>query len=279
MASSWVPSGNSIPIDKPNNNQEEIVGVNAPALSPDINGEGANGSNACLEIEGNDSSIQRLYLWVNNVESAFTVSGSVAQSVARRQFFPRDFAQPALMISGQTPNQYEYGRIAEFVRQSHLNVINPSFGGTGLGLVTLTVFTDQKPTKFPMVKGPHQNLRIRGYVSSIERATERFVNAPDFKFEFIIAEATKFLGLQDQIQVGTELVSIVDALDQGRLTGPQRGSTHKEQTNERVEAVQYAEDAIENIVALLQQWTANEAGVGQIDPDDVFTDPLPTSSP
>lgn len=202
MASSWVPGGLQQPIDRG-------YSVRSPDFRPDQGGEAINGANALLE-KGDGS---RVFLWVNNVESAFAMAGNTAQSHRSRRFYPHNFTQPSVTISGQTPNQYEYGRLAEFVRSAQLRSLNDDqalltfklFEGGGAGI------TNDNPA----IRGKHQQIAIRGYVTRVDRITERFINAPNWTMEFVITEAQSFLGLHDQPAVRQRLKTIIDGIRHG----------------------------------------------------------------
>src|SRR4051794_32460385 len=58
----------------------------------------------------------KAYLWVHDIVMNFQVAGAYAQSHRWRQWYPRNFVQPRITITGQTPNQREYGRLCEFIR-------------------------------------------------------------------------------------------------------------------------------------------------------------------
>jgi hypothetical protein len=182
MAGSWTPKGDEFArIDRG-------YVVKTPDFRPDAGGEAINGANAYLEdLDGN-----RVWLWVNDISSDFSMVGSTGQSKKRRTFFPHNFAQPSVNISGQTPNQYQYNRLAEFVRKSQTDVI----------------LHDQRVLKFrciatpentirPIVKGGFQSIALDGYVKAMPRLAERWVNAPPYSFDFIVTYAIKLLELDD----------------------------------------------------------------------------------
>lgn len=199
MAKSWTP-GTDVeqPIDRG-------YAIKRPNLSPDRAGQPQKDANAYFE-NGNG---ERVFMWVSDVEAQFAMTGSTAQSRAYRRFYPHNFAQPTCTISGQCPNQYEMGRLAEFIRDSQLLQLedNP--------LLKFRLFTQGKDTARPLQKGKHRRISISGYVLNVPRTAERWVNAPEYRLEFAIAKAEHFLGLQDQVVSRVRLSNILDALQHG----------------------------------------------------------------
>lgn len=177
--------------------------IRTPDLEPDHGGHSINQSNAYLENHDQE----RVYMWVNAIESDFAMAGQTAQSKKRREFFPHNFTQPSLTISGQTPNQYQHARLAEFIRQhqkqsaiSDKRVLNLKILGGG------------EDTKQETVKGIRDPVDLTGYINSAQRTAEVGVNAPDFSFSFVILKASKFIGLQDQVVRSVKFRDILDVI-------------------------------------------------------------------
>lgn len=211
MAKSWTPDadrGFGGRIDKG-------YFVKSPDVSPDQRGESSRRSNAYLR----DSDDNRVWMWVNDINANFAMSGSTAQSKKLRSYFPHNFAQPSITLSGQTPNQYQYNRLAEFVRKCHAQSVLNSNENT----IRLVVLAGGEETKRPIVRGHRNSIYLDGYISNMPRRAERFINAPEFQFEFIITKANKFLGLNDQAINRIKIESIIDV-----ITDPQSGYVFEE---------------------------------------------------
>lgn len=198
MASSWVPEARNEfgRIDKG-------YRVKAPDLKPDSNGDSRNKANAYLQ----NRSGERVWMWVNGVTSDFAMAGTTAQSKKRRSFFPHNFTQPVMTISCQNPNQFQAARLAEFIRLEHKKcILNEQH------FLTLAILAGGEATKKPIVKGHHDRIVVDGYVQEIQRGSERFINAPDTQFTFIITRAHNFLGLHDQTVRIVKFKSILDVI-------------------------------------------------------------------
>ena len=197
MARSWTPGSSEF------GRIDRGFVVNKPNFKPDEGGEARNHANAYLE----DQDKNRVYMWVNDLRSDFSMAGTYAQSKKRRSFFPHNFVQPSMTISGQTPNQYQYNRIAEFVRKSQREVVQ-----NDRRVLKFRCIATAEDTVRPIIKGSHQSISIDGYVQSMPRLAERWVNAPTFSFAFIVTYADKLLGLDDQIVRRVKFKSILDVI-------------------------------------------------------------------
>jgi hypothetical protein len=204
MASSWVPGMNE--------RQPEFGGISeglwatTPDVRPDENGQGRNKSNAYLENWRG----QRIYMWLNEITSNFSMAGSTAQSKRKREFYAHNFVQPAIGLAGQTPNTYQFNRLSEFIRESHLDAMND-----GDKLLLLRVIA--RGEDFPEgaranIRGKRQHIAVDGYINTADRGAERFVNAPDFNLEFTVSRVHKLLGIQDDPVFRVQFTSIMDLI-------------------------------------------------------------------
>src|SRR6476469_7890096 len=65
----------------------------------------------------------RFYFWVHDLTANFNLNGSFAQSPRFRRFYARNFAMPVFSITGQCPDQKNYGDLIEWVRQAQKQTI------------------------------------------------------------------------------------------------------------------------------------------------------------
>lgn len=131
------------------------------------------GPNGFLEFNG-----ITVPLWVYEVETSFALSGQTAQSAKTRTFFPHNMVQQQLAIRCQAPSQAIYGETVEFVRKtqrgfSHLTTLGVYGRGYNAG---------------SRLKGSHQPIHADGYFPRIPRVHQRHVYAPEFAFDFVVAE-------------------------------------------------------------------------------------------
>lgn len=172
------------------------AGTNATLLS---------GVEPQTDIDGADS----IGLWVQSVSSGFGISGTTAQSRLRRAFFARSLNQTAFTLTGQVPNQYEYGRLAEFVRIAQMDALMRST------LMRLIIPAGGIPAKHNM-KGRRGPIDVIGYVEGFPRITERFVNAPTYTFPFVISRSLSGLFRDESVRV-SYLKSWADIFDDPRF--------------------------------------------------------------
>jgi hypothetical protein len=119
-------------------------------------------------------------LWVYEIQTAFALGGSTAQSYRTRTFFARNFVQPKLTIMTQAPNQEEYGRVVEFIHKSQHEALNNK-------TTKLQVVKGGIPNVAPAMKGVRRSIQALGYITTIKRRHERFLPAPEYSFEFVVS--------------------------------------------------------------------------------------------
>lgn len=212
MAISWTPSStdNALSVTRLG------MSVASPDRAPDHKGKVSGGANGLLRTPDG----QMIGLWVNAVASDFALGGTTAQGPTRRDFYGHNFVQPKLTISGQTTNNYEYNRLAAFVRRAQLQSINLDLPDTGAPhTLRLTIRTPSsvKPHSRHM-RGRHSDIDVEGFVPAITAGAERFVTAHSYRFDFVILAAYSLLpGLHDRLLVPAQTSSITDRMENGRL--------------------------------------------------------------
>ena len=163
-------------------------------------------------------------LFVQNFNLDMSLAGSHAQSQYTRDFYARNFVQPSIIITGQSPTQEDYGILCEFVHScQHKAVANGyqnltqlyvsgrqtanGFDGRGYdGKRTdgTRVMVDRPGTIMPghradpqgapagtyysqHIRGAHQPLLAKGYISSMRRIHRQFEYAVRWTMTFTIA--------------------------------------------------------------------------------------------
>lgn len=66
----------------------------------------------------------KIYLFVNAMQTGWSLSGQTSQAQTSRSFYPHNLAQDELQIEGAVANQYEFDRLVEFVQAHHLSQFN-----------------------------------------------------------------------------------------------------------------------------------------------------------
>lgn len=168
--------------------------------------------NATGYLEDQDG--QKFYLWIHQIEAAFQQGGAFAQSVFKRDWHGRNFAQPSFVIRGQFANQSEYARFAEFVRVTQDKSLRWQNQGRLFNTAKLVIYggADLHKQRTPYV--------LYGHVQRCARATTRFINAPEFQLEFLVSlsydglfrqtKATTFRRLQKWTDVFNENNVVAD---------------------------------------------------------------------
>lgn len=154
----------------------------------------ANSTAALIDQDGNT-----MFMYLHEISMSFEIGGTTAQSPKFRQWYPRNFTQPLVTVVGQVANEAEYGALVEFVRTCQRNSLrwkdpNPQRmnqitlkireGGPGKAGVA---GADGQPTAAERLH--HEGHKMYGHILNIERKAERWVNAPEFTFQFMVATA------------------------------------------------------------------------------------------
>lgn len=149
---------------------------------------------------------EKIDFWIEEIETGFGMSGTTAQSRTLRQFMPHSIVQPSIRVTGRAPNSFQYNRLASFVRASHWNALHTgllaregfvrheNINGKTVTVPTVRLIVRNGSSKgFPYngrhVKGIHVPWALEGYIKSMKAGAKRFDQAPQFSFEFFIAES------------------------------------------------------------------------------------------
>lgn len=180
----------------PNNDVHVPIDQGYFQRSPNKSADATNASGCLTDPDG-----QFVYLWIHQIESGFQVGGQYAQSANKADWHARNFIQPRFKITGQTANQYEYNRLAEFIRVSQNKSLRFGRDDSQSNTTKLVIYgAESNPTgvgSMPSKKGREPHV-LYGHILNIERRATRFVNAPEYSFEFQIAFAYKGLFTQDR---------------------------------------------------------------------------------
>ena len=71
-----------------------------------------------------DGYLYRLPLFIEGITTGYALSGDYGQAAGSRTFYPHNFSQAPVVISGTVANQYEYDKIVHFVRQHHHDALD-----------------------------------------------------------------------------------------------------------------------------------------------------------
>lgn len=158
---------------------------------------------------------EKIDFYIEEMSANFSMAGTTGQSHHVRQFFPHNMVQPSITITGRAPNSYQYNRLSAFIRVGQdtglsgqalrnagiplRNIPNAKQGPTLIPTLRLLIrrgvggSSIRGGGRFPYegrtVKGSHQAWRLEGYVKSMPAGAKHFEYAPQFTFEFLIAES------------------------------------------------------------------------------------------
>lgn len=170
-------------------------------------------------------------LWIEDAQMSFAMSGTNGQSRFRNQFYPKAFNQPTLKVMGRMPNQYEYNKLAAFIRESHYDALNQT--NRDIGNIVASPTYDKKTIKLFIkdagrgrqpkrnLKGGHTALAFQGYIKRIAAGATRFEFAPQFEFDFIIASSvdTGQVGIyKDDLTQGTQIMSWMELFNKYKFS-------------------------------------------------------------
>jgi len=166
---------------------------------------------------------ESLYLWVDEMNIDFSMSGTFGQSRYRNQFFPRASNAPVMTIAGTAPNQYQYNLLALFIREAHYQALTYSstpkaggrtYGGGDYPLPTVRFMLKNAGKANAQnegnTKGGHKSQIFEGYLKNIEAGVSKFQFARQFKFEVILAASTLTgsTGIyEDTLSTGSNILS------------------------------------------------------------------------
>ena len=124
-------------------------------------------------------------LWVYEVQTGFSLSGTTGQSYQTRSFFPRNRVQQSITVLCQCPNQQNYADTVEWIRATQKSHSTS---------VKLAITTKVMP-----VKGQSLPLLVEGYIKSVPRSHRRFEYAPELRFDFLVERVDLPAAWADQL--------------------------------------------------------------------------------
>lgn len=117
-------------------------------------------------------------LWVNDFQTGFGLAGSGANSYRTRSFFAKNFQQVNLAVQCQFPDPQRYAEVVEFIRHAQV--------GFGSSTKLEIVNRYRGPEVFQNQKGPSTSIVAEGYVQSVQRVHQKFVQSPVMVFNFTV---------------------------------------------------------------------------------------------
>jgi len=177
----------------------------------------ANGSLLNLATGIND--LQKHYLFVNSVETGWTLAGETTQTQGSRSFYPRNLSQDELIIEGMVASQYEYDKLVQFVLHHHTSqftAVNLNNTLDGDGNYPGVIFT--------LFKAANAQLNTFSQMQYMVVITDVSAGAKQFQMAGIPWQLTckvVYDYLQKQVNVETEIeTTVTNAQVFGAVSNP-----------------------------------------------------------
>lgn len=119
-------------------------------------------------------------LWINNIQTGFSLEGSTANSYRTRSFFAKNFSQPSIVVQCQFSDQSRMAEFTEFIRHAQV--------GFGITMRLDVLDRYSGPKVYNNQRGPGSDISALGYVKSVPRVHAKFVFAPTLSFEFSVSK-------------------------------------------------------------------------------------------
>jgi hypothetical protein len=170
-------------------------------------------------LDGPASTGFSLPLFITSTNIDTSLAGSTGQSQLVQDFYPKNFVQPVVTVSGMSLDQADYGALCEFVRHCQLKALTTPdswsesmaqlvvLGRTGIGSKTArnvpvggrnngrkveNTFTTNSAKDIShfnqIIKGSHDNIIAKGYIESMPRIHQQFEYAVAWQFDFVVAQ-------------------------------------------------------------------------------------------
>lgn len=168
----------------------------------------------------NDGDGYQMSVFVTDVNLDTSVAGSTAQSHMVRDFYPHNFVQGPITLTGWTLDQTDYGLLCEFIHNCQYKAITSNSSDWPKFMTQLEVYgrnqqrgidgtrrvgpkvklsnpmpnRSSDPPSAPKgeyfnqtIRGSHQPILAKGYVQNMPRVHRRFQYAVQWKMDFVIA--------------------------------------------------------------------------------------------
>lgn len=147
------------------------------------NAKNSNASLTNVATSPSNNDFYKIWLFVNAIQTGWTLAGEHAQGQMGRVFYPRNIAQDELSIEGIVANQHEFDRIVQFVEHHHHSQFAPqghyaqSLDGNGnYPGIRFVLFKPEAGKTFDSFKPIYYSMVI----TDIEAGAERFKNYPTY---------------------------------------------------------------------------------------------------
>lgn len=144
--------------------------------------QNANASITNLATSRSNDDLYKLWLFVDAVETGWSLAGEHGQGQLGRVFYPRNMSQDVFSVEGSCANQYEYDRIVHFVEHHHFSQMRPQ------GAKAQSLDANNYPSVDFMLFKPPMTSTYNGFdplyfsvvIQSINAGHERFQHFPSF---------------------------------------------------------------------------------------------------
>lgn len=115
-------------------------------------------------------------LFITDVITNFSLSGTTSYSASGSVFYPRNFAQTSILLRCQAPTQLYYGKVIEAIRDSHTPLDE-----------MCRLFVIPKNGDTVAINGVFETIIADGYVTQAIRKHTRHEFSPEFEIPFTVS--------------------------------------------------------------------------------------------
>lgn len=173
----------------------------------------ANAANATAMLINQarpDAPNNQIYLFLNRIETGYSLGVSFGQGPRGRQVYPLNVTQDDIIATGQCVNQHEKDLLVQFVTKHHETTI--SGGKNGMGQPCTLILFGYKFDTGTLNKDGSRRYHVQFepwkydvYITDIDAGHERYKFAPDFTLRMAVANDY----LQERVEIQADINDVL----------------------------------------------------------------------
>lgn len=129
------------------------------------------------------TALVKAYLFVDSVDTSYTVSGQYAQAHDAKTWYPMNYYQNPVTISGWVANQNDYDNLVRFVHHSHYTALKGNeFSNNWFHFLDFRLFRPLANPKHTFYHIPKGGLHLGLIITDFDGGHDRFEFAKEFQF-------------------------------------------------------------------------------------------------
>lgn len=150
------------------------------------NSSNANGIFTNLSANPSQYDLYKLYAFVHEVETGWSLSGNYGQGNFAKTFYPQNLQQDDISVIGQCPSQFEYDKLVSFVEHSHRTILSSQLESSKSWIDFKLLPHTDPPIRQPLQAGQtrrkiHHGMHYGVVITTVEAGHERFNHQPLFR--------------------------------------------------------------------------------------------------